>query len=143
MGICRHVGATSRVLEQSNRGEGTPRLQRMKVKSQQITVWAQCFALYVSVMAKEYPECVSELMAYMCTIIHTSQEYENSAWVAYDSAYRQQLQLLIIHNGQRSIPHYSLCASQAQPKRPLNAVAAVSQGIMRISALSGARRNLI
>ena len=91
MGICRHVGATSRVLEQSNRDEGTPRLEWMKAKSQQIIVLAQCFALYVSVMAKEYPECVSELMAYMCTIICcASQEYENSAWVAYHSAYHQQ-----------------------------------------------------
>ena len=71
-------------------GEGAPRLERMKTKSQQITVWAQCFALYVSVMAKEYPEYISELMAYMCTIIRASQEYENSAWVAYDSAYHQQ-----------------------------------------------------
>ena len=70
--------------------EGAPRLEQMKAKSQQITMWTQCFALYVSVIAKEYPECVSELMAYMCTIIRASQEYENSAWVAYDSAYRQQ-----------------------------------------------------
>ena len=70
--------------------EGAPRLERMKANSQQITVWAQYFALYVYVMAKEYPECVSELMAYMCTINCASQEYENSAWVAYDSAYRQQ-----------------------------------------------------
>ena len=71
-------------------GEGASRLERLKAKSQQITVWSQCFALYVSVMAKTYPKCVSELMANMCTIIHASQEYEDSAWVAYDTAYGQQ-----------------------------------------------------
>ena len=44
-----------------------------------MSVWAQCFALYVSVMAKTYSKCVSELMAYMCTIIHARQEYDDSA----------------------------------------------------------------
>ena len=71
--------------------EGTPRLERMKARSQQITVWAQCFALYVSVLAQAHPEYISELMAYMCTIIRASQEYEDPAWFAYDIAYRQQV----------------------------------------------------
>ena len=57
--------------------EGASRLERLKARSQQTTVWAQCFALYVSVMAITYPEFVSKLMAYMCTIIRASQEYEN------------------------------------------------------------------
>ena len=70
--------------------EGGPKLERMKAKSQQITVWAQCFALYVSVLAQSYPEYVSDLMAYMCMIIRASQEHEEPAWVAYDTAYRQQ-----------------------------------------------------
>ena len=41
-------------------------------------------------MATTYPEFVSELTAYMCAIIRASQEYEDSAWVAYDTAFRQQ-----------------------------------------------------
>ena len=59
-------------VKDDNNHISTPILEQMKAKSQQITVWAQCFALYVSVMAKEYLECVSELMAYMCTIIRAS-----------------------------------------------------------------------
>ena len=48
------------------------------VKKQQVTdilTWLQCFGIYVGVLAKQYPEAVSELMAYMVVIIKASQRY--------------------------------------------------------------------
>ena len=56
---------------------------------QDIDVWLQCYAVFVSVMARHSPETVPELMAYMVNIIRASQEYEGSAWAAYDAAFRR------------------------------------------------------
>ena len=57
---------------------------------QDIEVWLQCYAVFVSVVARDSPETVPELMAYMVNIIRASQEYEGSAWSAYDAAFRRQ-----------------------------------------------------
>ena len=63
---------------------------KAKKRTQDISVWLQCFALYVSVMASRSPEHVPELMAYMVSILRASQEYDGSAWTSYDAAYRRQ-----------------------------------------------------
>ena len=55
-----------------------------------ITVWLQCFALYVGVLAPKFPLEVPELMAYMIAIIRATQEFEGPAWAAYDAAFRCQ-----------------------------------------------------
>ena len=63
------------------------------VKKQPVTdilTWLQCFGIYVGVLAKQYPEAVSELMAYMVVIIKASQRYAGLAWVNYDTLYRRQ-----------------------------------------------------
>ncbi len=57
---------------------------------QDVDVWLQCFAVFVSVVSKDFPEAVPELMAYMGSIIRASQEYEGAAWAAYDAAFRRQ-----------------------------------------------------
>ena len=31
------------------------------------TTWLQCFAVYVALMAKQYPEVIGDMMAYMMT----------------------------------------------------------------------------
>ena len=58
---------------------------------QDVSVWLQCFAAFVGVVAKSSPEAVPGLMAYMISIIRASQEYEGSAWAAYDAAFRRQV----------------------------------------------------
>ena len=63
---------------------------KTKKKSEDIHIWLQCYAVYVGVMATKHPERVPELMSYMINIIRASQEFENSAWIAYDAAYRRQ-----------------------------------------------------
>ena len=55
-----------------------------------IFTWLQCYGTYVSVLAPLYPDRVPELMAYMTTIIHASQDYTGLAWV---SAFRRQAAL--------------------------------------------------
>ena len=57
---------------------------------QDIDVWLQYYAVFVRVVARHSPETVPELMAYMVNIIRASQEYEGSAWAAYDAAFRRQ-----------------------------------------------------
>ena len=67
----------------SSRGKGKKRLK-------DVQVWLQCFAQYVSVLSSKFPEAVPELMAYMVGIIKASIEFEEGAWMAYDTAYRRQ-----------------------------------------------------
>ena len=61
-----------------------------KRRVQDINVWLQCFALYVSVMANKSPQHIPELMAYMVSILRASQQYEGLAWTMYDAAYLRQ-----------------------------------------------------
>ena len=63
---------------------------KAKRRALDLTVWLQCFAVYVGVLAPKFPSEVPELMAYMIAIVRASQEYEGSAWAAYDAAYRRQ-----------------------------------------------------
>ena len=63
---------------------------RPKQQVQDINIWLQCFATFMTVMASKFPEHTPQLLAYMVTILKASQEYEGTAWAAYDVAYRQQ-----------------------------------------------------
>ena len=60
---------------------------RARKKLNDISVWLQCFALYVGVLASSKSALVPDLMAYMISIIRVSQEFEGSAWTVYDDAY--------------------------------------------------------
>ena len=66
------------------------KVSKAKKKVEDIHVWLQCYAVYIGVMATKHPERVPELMSYMINIIRASQEFEDTAWVAYDAAYRRQ-----------------------------------------------------
>ena len=68
--------------------EGTTNKSRWQI--QDINVWLQCFATYITVMALKFPEYTPQLLAYMVTILKASQEYEGTTWAAYNVAYRQQ-----------------------------------------------------
>ena len=78
----------------AHKGEEEAPTQRVaqskgRKQSQNIYVWLQCYAVYVTVLAGKHPERVSELMAYMIHIIKASQEYEGLAWFMYDEAFRR------------------------------------------------------
>ena len=64
-----------------------------------VSVWLQCFALYMGVLASSKPALVPDLMAYMISIIRVSQEFEGSAWMVYDDAYIGIKQLQPATNG--------------------------------------------
>ena len=53
----------------------------------------QCFASYVSVHDSEKPDLISELIAYMTTILHVSQDFTGLGWVHYDAAFRHLVAL--------------------------------------------------
>ena len=63
---------------------------KAKKRALDLNMWLQCYAVYVGVLGPKYPHEVPELMAYMISIIRASQEFEGSAWAAYDAAYRRQ-----------------------------------------------------
>ena len=91
-------------------GAKTPSRARAKRRAQDINVWLQCFAMYVGVMAPEYPTRVPKLMGYMVLILRASRESEGSARAVYDDAYRRQAET----SGQCQWSHvnpslYSVC----------------------------------
>lgn len=55
-----------------------------------LAVWAQCFALYVAVLAPK-PEKVRDLMAYQAIIAKASIKYRWPSWVVYDQNFRQEI----------------------------------------------------
>ena len=63
---------------------------RARKRLNDINVWLHCFALYVGGLASSNPARIPDLMAYMISIIRASQEFEGSAWMVYDDAYRRQ-----------------------------------------------------
>ena len=58
----------------------TPNLEisRSRKKTiKDILTWTQCFTVYMAVLAKAEPDCITELAAYMLTIITAAQDYEH------------------------------------------------------------------
>lgn len=55
-----------------------------------LSVWTQCFALYVAVLAPVQPERVQELMAYQAIIAKASTKYRWPSWIVYDQNFRQE-----------------------------------------------------
>ena len=55
-----------------------------------IFTWIHCYTAYVSVLASRYQGVVPELMAYLVTITHLSQDFSGLAWVRYDATFRRQ-----------------------------------------------------
>lgn len=68
----------------SKEEEKPPSCARAKKRIIGLNVWLQSFTTYEEVIAPV------ELMAYLINIIRATQEYEGSAWVVYDLAYRCQ-----------------------------------------------------
>lgn len=89
---------------------------RRRKKVTEITVWLQCYGLYVSVLASEHPQAIPELMAYMITMLRVSQDFAGSAWVNYNSAFRRQADITGDQKWSRINPSmYSICfAGQAR-----------------------------
>ena len=49
------------------------------------------FFTYVSVVSRNHPECIPDLMGYQSLIIEASMEYKGDCWVGYDRRFRQQV----------------------------------------------------
>ena len=57
--------------------EGISSKRRRQI--QDINLWLQCFATFITVMASKFPEYTPQLLVYMVTILKASQEYEGAA----------------------------------------------------------------
>ena len=67
-----------------------PRLNLSDPLTSEGHVWLQCYVVYVGVTASRSSECIPELMAYIICILCASQEYQGTACITYDVAFRQQ-----------------------------------------------------
>ena len=86
--------------------------RKSKKKVTDIVTWLECFAMYVGVMAGAHPKSVPELMAYMITILRTSQDFEDPAWITYDLAFRRQAAATNNRQWSRLNPTlYSICTA--------------------------------
>ena len=55
-----------------------------------ILAWTECFALMAAVIAGKFPDKAPQLFAYLRRIVHAAQNFQGSAWVAYDRLYRRR-----------------------------------------------------
>lgn len=65
-------------------------LNRRSRKVTDISTWTMCYATFVGVLGPKNPTVIPELMEYLRTITHASQDFEGLAWERYDAAYRRQ-----------------------------------------------------
>ena len=56
----------------------------------ELNTWVQCFLVYMAAVASKHPSALSEMVAYMLTIMKAAQEFEDPAWILYDVAYRDK-----------------------------------------------------
>ena len=48
----------------------------------------KAFGIYMAAMGKQYPEVMSEMIAYQLLIVNASEQYDGMYWRAYDTHYR-------------------------------------------------------
>ena len=65
---------------------------RSKHSKRSLTIleWLQCFSTYVSIVSRNHPERIPDLMGYQSLIIEASMEYKGDCWAGYDWRFRQQ-----------------------------------------------------
>ena len=63
---------------------------KRKKRSLSILEWLQCYAVYVTVVARKQPTRLADLMGYQSLIIEAHMEYKNDCWIGYDRRFRQQ-----------------------------------------------------
>ena len=55
-----------------------------------ISIWAECYTLVASVLARKYPASAPDLFAHMRRVMRSAKKFEGTGWVAYDRMYRRQ-----------------------------------------------------
>ena len=116
--------------------DGSSNLLGVVRRRRQITdvlTWVQCFAVYVGVMSRRYPEAVPELLAYMIQIVRSSREFAELVWAQYDTSYRRHAAnggnrqwsrinpsmyaVSLTGKAQAAAPRCELCASVFHPAK--------------------------
>ena len=52
-----------------------------------LATWVQCFGLLTAVVAKQMPEQVPDLMAYLAIVTKASQKYKWPSWLIYEHSH--------------------------------------------------------
>ena len=55
-----------------------------------LATWVQCFSLYTVIICSQSPECITDLLGYMCQIVRASHRFKWPSWVIYDQNFRQE-----------------------------------------------------
>ena len=55
-----------------------------------ILLWIDCYSTMVQVLLTRFPDKAYELVSYQRTIIAAERDYEDEAWVTYDTCFRRQ-----------------------------------------------------
>ena len=80
--------------EMCTRDDAEPEAKRhCSRRSPDIFTWLQCFGVYTSIRGAQFPELITELMAYMGTIIRVNREYTGSEWAKYDMLFHKHAAL--------------------------------------------------
>lgn len=56
-----------------------------------ILSWIQCFGIYTSVIASIFPKKMLHMLPYHTMVVRESRRCSSRGWVAYDTAFRQQV----------------------------------------------------
>ena len=54
-----------------------------------ILSWAQCFGVYIGIVAEKQPHRVRQLLAYQATVLREARRCGGLGWRGYDSMFRQ------------------------------------------------------
>lgn len=55
-----------------------------------ISIWTECYATMAAILAARFPDKALHLFAYLRTVTRASRNFDSSAWVSYDMAFRRQ-----------------------------------------------------
>ena len=55
-----------------------------------LSTWAQCFAIYASVLLAKHPQRAQSLFMYSATIARLSKKFRWPSWIIYDQHFRQE-----------------------------------------------------
>jgi len=99
------------------------------------TEWLEAFAIKVSVVARNQPQCVPDLMGYQILMLEASSEYQNNHWMAYDRRFRQQQLPTPAASGLPLNPLFGILLSKAKPKQVAASTASACSICPRIVSL--------
>ena len=89
MELERRIAAYGR---EPSQGQLAGRTRRREVPD--VMSWLHSFSLYAAILCERHPQKTREMWAYQATVIAEARRCEGRGWLLYDSAFRQQAEML-------------------------------------------------